>query len=1094
MDPVDPDNWIILSAIDEKLGFQPAGLEHLRYARLISPDDPDVWLQSAKIRWQLQDFDGVFADITQALSINFTDRENRLLYADWLGECGHFDLAQVHYRFLQSYGYRLELPELAKALSCAFCSGNIEDTHHWVDHLHANNFETDEITSLIAEEILYLCPPGQAGQLERLAKELSAEAGQLVGEVAEQLSVRQSSVDWQHYFDRRAHAGDYGADIKSSPLNALARRVLDAIRQDGRYLPQVLDLGCGSGGFATALATLQAEDSSSDTDNGDINPLLIGVDYSIESIRVANKRNGYDNLVHCDLDQEVPADLVSASDHIIISDVLEYCADPEKIVGDVTDRMLAGSTLYVTWNPSVNQQGEWGDIFRAAKWSDGWVMASIDIAEREAVTLSKEPLEHAATDTPGRDSRAHIEAIANRLIRSTQLLNNGKYDSCYEISNDVLNVFPDSSQALLQLGVHAQDQKDFDRALYYFRRALARDKGFASAWFHIGAVYQQLKRNPGLSAACYEKCLKYAPGNRTANINLAQIHLPGDNVDATWSVLRRILTQHPLDVQQLETVESMVKSRSDDALAKKYNEYMDSADWLKVQLSQALQRKYIPRSEELIRQLGDLNTSEAELLFYRAQLAEKSGELKLAIQYGRKLVRHDRKNHIYWQFLASASAAQGKLVTSFRLWGVTASVTGPKDPALQNRLFFANYYPLRSAQTISDLHFEWGEALSVVLESELDKRTDQGRAHEKLRIGYVSGDFRMHSVAIFFYNILKYRDSDRFEVYCYSTTPGEDYMTTKLRLFSDYWRNIGSIDDAAAAALIRRDEIDILVDLAGHTAMNRLPLFCRRPAPVQCTYIGYPNTTGLKEIDYRITDYNADPPGMNDGLHSEELIRLPHGFLSYSRHMTSTPVTIEQTRHPTRHYTFVCCNNIYKVNDLVIEIWVEILKQLPEARLLLKAHNLNNAEIIETYQQKFNRRGIGADQLHLMNTIDVGEHQNLYNHVDIALDPFPYNGTTTTCDALWMGVPVLVLAGDRHAGRVGVSILTQVGLTDWIAEDEEDYINKAVQFAEDDALLRYLKLTMRRKLWNSPLMKPGMVTHDLEAAFQQMWQRHTEGT
>jgi len=306
-------------------------------------------------------------------------------------------------------------------------------------------------------------------------------------------------------------------------------------------------------------------------------------------------------------------------------------------------------------------------------------------------------------------------------------------------------------------------------------------------------------------------------------------------------------------------------------------------------------------------------------------------------------------------------------------------------------------------------------------------------------------------------------------------------------LFSDFWRDIHRLSDETVAGMIECDEIDILVDLAGHTAYNRLPLFCRRPAPVQCTYLGYANSSGLKEIDFRITDPYADPPGMTENFHSERLIRLPHGFLSYSRMFGSTPITILPERHATRHYTFACCNNVYKVNDGVIEVWSEILRRLPNARLLIKAHNLNNTEIVATYQKKFEQRGVAPNQVHLMNTLDIGEHQDLYNHVDIALDPFPYNGTTTTCDALRMGVPVLVLAGTRHAGRVGVSILSQVGLTDWIAKDELDYVEKAVAFAQDTEYLQELKLGMRYRVRSSALMRPGLVTRDLERAFKEVW-------
>jgi len=592
----------------------------------------------------------------------------------------------------------------------------------------------------------------------------------------------------------------------------------------------------------------------------------------------------------------------------------------------------------------------------------------------------------------------------------------------------------------------------------------------------------------------YRQCLSFAPTHVAALQNLVGLHFSQGNMEAVWHHLRLLLLQHALDESIIEKVENTVKQSQDDTLQKHYQDFMRGVEWMKARFNAAIQSKYFDRAGKYLAELEVL-CPEQEAEFLQSQLEEKSGQLQQAKQRLLALHEQDENNEMYLQGLASISAEQGLISESYQAWISALKSTAIENKNLQNFLFFANYCDFISDDKVSEHHLNWGRRLS---ESLSEKRSVPGNAvraaesgDRKIRIAYISADFRMHSVSMFLYNVLKYHDTEKFTVVCYSMTPAEDPMTIKLRYFSDCWRTINFMNDEELVARIRLDKIDILVDLAGHTAGNRLPVFAHRPAPIQCTYLGYPNTTGLSEIDYRLTDDEADPQGMTEHLHSEQLIRLPNGFLSYSRHLTSTPVTLYEQQDEARHYTFACCNNIFKVNERVVAVFSQILKQMPEASLLLKAHNLNNPEVLAHYQRLFESQGVAEHQLHLMNTIDVDEHQNLYNSIDIALDPFPYNGTTTSCDALWMGVPVLVLAGTRHAGRVGVSILTRIGMTDWIAKDEQEYINKAIEFARDKAGLTSIKLGMRKRLLDSPLMRPDCVVKDIEQAYLSMLQKQS---
>src|SRR5262249_25869327 len=301
-----------------------------------------------------------------------------------------------------------------------------------------------------------------------------------------------------------------------------------------------------------------------------------------------------------------------------------------------------------------------------------------------------------------------------------------------------------------------------------------------------------------------------------------------------------------------------------------------------------------------------------------------------------------------------------------------------------------------------------------------------------LRIGYVSPDFRQHSVAYFLEPLLRGHDRQQVEVFCYGDVARPDSVTTHLQELADHWLVTVGTSHQALAERIRTDRIDILVDVAGHTAGNRLLVFARKPAPVQVTWLGYPNTTGLKAIDYRLVDAVTDPAGEADAWASESLVRLEGGFLCYGA-LTDAPAPTLPPCLGTGTITFGSFNNPAKVSAATFDAWAKLLSRLPQARLLLKGTPFADAATRALFLARLDERGVAAERVDLMGSVSSAtQHLALYHRMDIALDPFPFNGTTTTCEALWMGVPVITLRGHRHAGRVGASLLTQIGLTDLI--------------------------------------------------------------
>lgn len=362
----------------------------------------------------------------------------------------------------------------------------------------------------------------------------------------------------------------------------------------------------------------------------------------------------------------------------------------------------------------------------------------------------------------------------------------------------------------------------------------------------------------------------------------------------------------------------------------------------------------------------------------------------------------------------------------------------------------------------------------------------------RLRIGYISPDFRTHSVAFFIAPVLEAHDHKKVETICYGTGYVEDEMTSRIRGFADGWRKVYRVDDDDLARMIQDDGIDVLVEMSGHTCDNRLSMLARRVAPVQMTYLGYPNTTGLAEMDYRVTDAIADPPGQYEQCHTERLIRVEGGFLAFcppecSRTMAVTALSARDAGH----VTFGSFNNLAKINDVVLDTWAAILEKVPGSGMLLKARGLKDEKVQERVLRAFVARGVdGENRVRMMgHEQSAAEHLKLYGRIDIALDTFPYNGTTTTCEALWMGTPVLTLEGASHAGRVGSSLLTRTGLAELVAKSQSDYIEKAVALATDLEGLAALRSGLRERFAASPVMDANRLARGLETAYQDAWRR-----
>lgn len=432
--------------------------------------------------------------------------------------------------------------------------------------------------------------------------------------------------------------------------------------------------------------------------------------------------------------------------------------------------------------------------------------------------------------------------------------------------------------------------------------------------------------------------------------------------------------------------------------------------------------------------------------------------------------------------LALALQAQGRATEAAANFAL-ARRAAPDDAAIASAALFSGHYDPQAspAQALAEAANWPRPAARAPRPAPRDRDADR-----RLRVGYVSPDFANHSCAYFLAPLLAAHDRHAVEVFAYSDVGAPDGVTAAFKALDLRWRDMAGKSDDAFIAQVRDDGIDVLVDCAGHTTGNRLTAFARRPAPVQVTWLGYPASTGLDCFDARFVDEVTDPA---DALASENLVRIAGGFLAY----LPPPFAPDPGPPPfeaTGRITFGSFNNLPKITPRVVAMWAQTLRAVPDSRLIVKAKGLDENATRERYAAMFGAHGLDGSRVEFVGFVgDIAAHIARYRSIDIALDTFPYNGTTTTCEALWMGVPVVTLAGDRHAARVGASLLARVGLDRLIAADPSDFARICAALAADRKALAALRGTLRAHMAASPLCDGRRLAREFEAAYRGLWRR-----
>jgi protein O-GlcNAc transferase len=457
-----------------------------------------------------------------------------------------------------------------------------------------------------------------------------------------------------------------------------------------------------------------------------------------------------------------------------------------------------------------------------------------------------------------------------------------------------------------------------------------------------------------------------------------------------------------------------------------------------------------------------------------------------ALQYQKKAVQAEPEKPEFQANLARILMELGRTQEGIELLRKAVAKMPANAQVHSNLLFRLHHLPQLEPQVLFDEHRRWGQVHAPISRARVSYHNapDPDR---RLRVGYISPDFRSNSVVYFFESLLDGHNRQAVDVYGYGNVEFPDQVTESLTDKFDCYRNICGVRDEAVAELIEQDKIDILVDLAGHTADNRLLVLAYKPAPIQVSYLGYPDTTGMEAVDYRLTDVLADPPE-SQKFYTEELVYLPDGFLCY-RPADFAPSVAPLPSAKNGYITFGSFNNNSKINPFITALWAEVLKASSGSRLLLKLKGGSDRQLNNHYISQFEQSGIARDRLTIQGWKSPAEHLQLYGEVDIALDSFPYNGTTTTCEALWMGVPTISLVGTCHVSRVGLSILSRVGLGFFAASTPAEYVAKATALAANPQSLAKIRSSLRARAATSGLCCAKLFSREVESAYRKMWHR-----
>jgi predicted O-linked N-acetylglucosamine transferase (SPINDLY family) len=642
------------------------------------------------------------------------------------------------------------------------------------------------------------------------------------------------------------------------------------------------------------------------------------------------------------------------------------------------------------------------------------------------------------------------------------LLPQGKLDEATAIYEDLTRLQPGLAVAWFMLGRTRVRQGLLDTAEWCLREAIRLDPSLTEAHLDLGNALTA-SRHAGAACEVLGGLIARDPNSAEAHYSLGKALFARGSADKAIEAYRKAIALRP---DHPETHGSLGDALS--ALGRFEESVAAYQRSLEIAPNVAATHNNLSGALKMLGRLDEAEASIHETLRIAPDLAEAHSNL------------------------GSIQKLQGRAENAVACFRRALELRPDFSEAHSNLLLTLNYLPGYSPAELYREHVAWAQAVEPTIQR-VGSYANTRDASRRLRIGYLSPDFHKHPVAYFVEPLLANHDRAAFETYCYSDLLRADNTTERLRGFANHWRPVYGMTDTQVQQQINSDEIDILVDLTGHTGDNRLKMFAAKPAPIQVSYLGYPTTTGLSSMDYRLTDAVTDHAD-DARYYSEKLVFLKQ-FCCYAPPSEAPGVT-PLPAIARGYVTFASFTNLVKINDHVLNLWCQVLRAIPKSRFLLFRNTLKGATR-ERLMKSFADRQISADRIDLLGMppekyrigVPGGRHLHMHEDVDVVLDNFPWNGHTVSCEHLWMGVPVITLAGDRHVSRIGASLLKAVGLDELIAQTPDEYVRIATGLAADPARLQQLRSGLRLRMMNSPLCDGPGFARDVEAAYRAMWRR-----
>lgn len=651
----------------------------------------------------------------------------------------------------------------------------------------------------------------------------------------------------------------------------------------------------------------------------------------------------------------------------------------------------------------------------------------------------------------------------------------------------LLKVVPAYAPALCNLGVLLARAGKVQDAADCYTLALANDPANPDAHFNLGNLHRRAGRLQE-AADHYHACLEAKPDHGGAAYNLGLVLATAGDAAAAADWFRRVTQLEPQNadawgrlgdcrmrtgslVEGIAAFRRMVELRPADPRGY-YN------------LGLALSNKgETAEAHEVVRKALELNPDYPEAHNALGLNLEALGRKDDAMFHYQKAVALKPDLADGWSNLGVNLTEQGRVEEAIGCLRESLVHRPNAAPIHSNLLLLLNYSSNLTPEQVRDEHLAWADRFAPTLPDRPAVREPHD-PNRPLRVGYVSADFRGHTVAGFIETLLWHHDRDQVEVYAYAQVPRPDATTEKLRLLANHWRPIAALTDRQLAEQVRADGIDVLIDLSGHTAGNRLLAFAQRPAPLQATVFGYPNTTGLRAVDFRITDPVSDPERMTEHLSAEGLLRLPECAWVYAPPSDAPPVT-PLPAASRKTFTFGCLNNPAKISDLCLDTWVKLLSQTPGTRLVLLGGQSQSGA--KRLVERFVAAGVFRDRIEVVMRLQKQEYFEAYQMFDLSLDPFPYNGGVTTGDSLWMGVPVLTVEGATYHSRQGAMVMRQLGLDGFVADGPADLIRLAREWTKRRDELAEIRAGLRDRVAAAPIADGPRYVRHLEAGLRAEW-------